>query len=154
MIVHIVSDRYMWILVVFSIPCYLFHQDLPTVLCIQDIAHYLMYFMGGFVVLTCNGASRRINSLTIGLQNIFLLAYVTTLDFISDTVIGRSLAQLGKYSGSIYLLHPFCIAILSILIGEKYWMIIGIFAIMIPVLVDYLTYKMGWKVVRKIFLGK
>lgn len=110
--------------------------------------------MGGFVVLTCNGASRRINSLTIGLQNIFLLAYVTTLDFISDTVIGRSLAQLGKYSGSIYLLHPFCIAILSILIGEKYWMIIGIFAIMIPVLVDYLTYKMGWKVVRKIFLGK
>lgn len=153
-IVHFVSDSYMWILVAFSIPLYLFYHNLPTQFCIQDIAHYLMYFMGGFVVLKYNGRIERVNSVAIVLQNIFLLVYVTFLDLISDTIIGRGLSYLGKYSGSIYLLHPFCVAMFTVLLGENYWVIIGIFSIMIPMLIDYFTHKMGWKVVRKIFLGK
>lgn len=65
----------------------------------------------------------------------------------------RYLSHIGKYSGAIYCLHAFVIAIIIGVLGDKHYLIIGLLAISVPIVIDVITRRYHFSMFRRVFLG-
>lgn len=155
LIVHATGDRYLKILSVISVIMYLFSDIMPYAFCLQDVANYLLFFMCGDIVLRIRGKIATTSTINCLLLFRFLhfILYVFTINVFARTIPGRFIANLGRYSGAIYFLHAFVIAITTGVFGEKYYFVIGLLAIAIPIVIDAITKRYNFSMFRKVFLG-
>ena len=65
----------------------------------------------------------------------------------------RYISHIGKYSGAIYFLHAFVIAIITGVLGDKHYLIIGLLAISVPIVIDIITRRYNFSMFRRVFLG-
>ena len=155
LIVHATNDRYLKVLSVVSVFMYLFHQKMPYVFCLQDVAKYLLFFMCGDIALRMRGKFATKNNLNCILlvRFMYFILYVFTIDRFAHSIVGRYISHIGKYSGAIYFLHAFVIAIITGILGDKHYLIIGLLAIAIPIVVDVITKRYHFSMFRRVFLG-
>lgn len=155
LIVHATCDRYLKALSVISVILYLFSDKIPYTFCLQDVAKYLLFFMCGDIVLRIKGkiaSTHTINCMLL-FRFVHFIIYVFTINIFARTIPGRFFAYLGQYSGAIYFLHAFIIAIFTGIFGDKYYLVIGLLAIAIPIFIDIITNKYNLSIFRRVFLG-
>lgn len=155
LIVHATNDRYLKVLSVVSVFMYLFYDEMPYTFCLQDVAHYLLFFMCGGIVLRMSGINDARNNMNCILlfRFMYFILYVFTINLFAHTIVGRYISHIGRYSGVIYFLHAFVIAIITGILGDKHYLVIGLLAISIPIVIDVITKRYNFSMFRKVFLG-
>ena len=155
LIVHATNDRYLKVLSVVSVFMYLFYDKMPYMFCLQDVAHYLLVFMCGGIVLRMSGINDARNNMNCILlfRFMYFILYVFTINLFAHTIVGRYISHIGRYSGVIYFLHAFVIAIITGVLGDKHYLVIGLLAISIPIVIDVITKRYNFSMFRKVFLG-
>ena len=155
LIVHATSDRYLKVLSVVSVFMYLFHQKMPYVFCLQDVAKYLLFFMCGNIALRMRGkfASKNNMNCILLFRFVYFILYIFAINLIAHSIVGRYISLIGKYSGAIYFLHAFVIAIITGVLGDKHYLIIGLLAISVPIVIDVITKRYHFSMFRRVFLG-
>lgn len=155
LIVHATNDRYLKVLSVVSVFMYLFYDEMPYTFCLQDVAHYLLFFMCGGIVLRISGKNVTKNNMNCILlfRFMYFLLYVLAVNLFANTISGRFISHIGRYSGPIYFLHAFVIAIITGILGDKHYLVIGLLAISIPIVIDVITKRYNFSMFRKVFLG-
>lgn len=155
LIVHATNDRYLKVLSVVSVFMYLFYDKMPYMFCLQDVAKYLLFFMCGGIVLWISGKNVSKNNMNCILlfRFMYFLLYVLAINLFANTIVGRFISHIGRYSGPIYFLHAFVIAIIIGILGDKHYLVIGLLAISIPIVIDVITKRYNFSMFRKVFLG-
>ena len=154
LIVHATNDRYLKVLSVVSVFMYLFHQKMPYVFCLQDVSKYLLFFMCGNIALRMRGkfASKNNMNCILLFRFVYFILYVFAINLIAHSIVGRYISLIGKYSGAIYFLHAFVIAIITGVLGDKHYLIIGLLAISVPIVIDIITRRYNFSMFRRVFL--
>lgn len=155
LIVHATNDRYLKVLSVVSVFLYLFYDKMPYMFCLQDVAKYLLFFMCGDLVLRLRGLfsiQNRMNCILL-FRFMYFLLYVLAINLFAHTIVGRFISHIGRYSGPIYFLHAFVIAIITGVFGDRHYLIIGLLAIAIPIFFDLITKRYNMSMFRRVFLG-
>lgn len=155
LIVHATNDRYLKVLSVVSVFMYIIHDKMPYTFCLQDVAKYLLYFMCGGIVLRMRGilATKSNMNCILWFRFMYFMLYVFAINLFSHTVVGRYVSHIGRYSGVIYFLHAFVIAVTTGIFGDTHYLIIGLLATAIPIFIDVITRQYNFSMFRKIFLG-
>lgn len=155
LIVHATSDRYLKVLSVVSVFMYMFHDNMPYTFCLQDVAQYLLFFMCGGIVLRMSGKNDTRNNMNCILlfRFVYFILYVSTINLFANTIVGRFISHIGRYSGAIYFLHAFVIAIITGILSDRHYFVIGLLAIFIPIFIDVITKRYNFSMFRKVFLG-
>lgn len=155
LIVHATNDRCLKFLSVVSVFMYLFHQKMPYVFCLQDVAKYLLFFMCGDIALRMRGKFATKNNVNCILlfRFMYFIPYVFIINLFAHSIVGRYISHIGRYSGAIYFLHAFVIAIITGVLGGKHYLIIGLLAISIPIVIDVITKRYNFSMFRRVFLG-
>lgn len=152
--VRLVPDKYQLFLLMLSVVIYIFSNDMTSLFCLNQVSRYLIFFMCGSFACCITNASR-INSITLLLQSLLLfIVYVYILNLVSHVKILYPLRFVGKYSASVYYLHAFVISIISGICGDQYFIIVGLLAISIPIIIDYTSKKWNLKNFRLLFFGE
>lgn len=155
MIVHATNDRHLKVLSVVSVFMYLFYDKMPYMFCLQDVAKYLLFFMCGGIVLRMRGiiATKSNMNCILLFRFVYFILYVSTINLFANTIVGRFISHIGRYSGAIYFLHAFVIAIITGVFGDRHYLIIGLLAIAIPIFIDLITKRYNFSMFRRLFLG-
>ena len=155
LIVHTTNDRHLKVLSVVSVFMYLFYDKMPYMFCLQDVAKYLLFFMCGGIVLRMRGkiVTKNNTNCILLFRFMYFLLYVLAINLFANTIVGRFVSHIGRYSGPIYFLHAFVIAIITGIFGDRHYLIIGLLAIVIPIFFDLITKRYNISMFRRVFLG-